>query len=106
MAVPLARSTPRQARYGRMLMGFLAYLVGMNLMLMGTRWLEDGKIAAELGLWWLVLPLLAIALWLYFADGRMRRAKLARVDEARCDETVPEDPRPLRRPRRASARCC
>src|SRR5688572_1010752 len=76
MAIPLARSMPRQARYGRVMTGFLGYMIGMNLMLMGTKWLEKGKISAALGLWWLVLPLLAIALWLYFFDGRMRRAKL------------------------------
>jgi lipopolysaccharide export system permease protein len=75
LAVPLARSTPRQARYGRMLMGFLTYLVGMNLMLMGTKWLEDGRLAPQLGLWWLVLPLLAVATWLYFSDGRLRRPR-------------------------------
>lgn len=75
MAIPLARSMPRQARYGRVITGFLSYMFGMNLMLMGTKWLEKGKISAELGLWWLVLPLLAVALWLYFTDGRMRRAK-------------------------------
>ncbi|MFC3551505.1 LPS export ABC transporter permease LptF [Lysobacter cavernae] len=75
MAVPLARSMPRQARYGRILMGFLAYLIGQNLMMAGRGWLEDGKIAGFLGLWWLVLPALAIALWLYFRDGRLGRAK-------------------------------
>ncbi len=75
LAVPLARSTPRQARYGRMLMGFLTYLVGMNLMLMGGKWLENGRLAPELGLWWLVLPLLVGALWLYFTDGRLRRPR-------------------------------
>jgi lipopolysaccharide export system permease protein len=73
MAVPLARSTPRQARYGRLGMGFLAYLVGMQMMLMGTDWLETGRIAPVLGLWWLVLPLLVLAAWLYATDGRMRR---------------------------------
>ncbi|GAB3348539.1 LPS export ABC transporter permease LptF [Lysobacter tyrosinilyticus] len=77
MAIPLARSMPRQARYGRVMSGFLAYMIGMNLMLMGTKWLEKGKIPAELGLWWLVLPLLGVALWLYFFDGRMRRSKPA-----------------------------
>jgi lipopolysaccharide export system permease protein len=75
LAVPLARSTPRQARYGRMLMGFLTYLVGMELMLMGTKWLETGKIASEFGLWWLVLPLLALSAWLYFTDGRLRQPR-------------------------------
>ena len=71
MAVPLARSPPRQARYGRIVLGFLAYVVGVNLMLLGREWLADGKIPAALGLWWLVLPLLAVGAWLYLADGHV-----------------------------------
>src|SRR5690606_27191080 len=31
LTVPLARSSPRQQRYGRLMLGFLAYLVGLNL---------------------------------------------------------------------------
>ena len=76
LAVPLARSPPRQARYGRILVGFLAYIFGMNLMLLGTDWLSDGKLPMGLGLWWLVLPLLVVAAWLYLGDGRMRRSRL------------------------------
>lgn len=76
LAVPLARSPPRQARYGRILLGFLAYIVGMNLMLLGTEWLANGTLPRTLGLWWLVLPLLAVALWMYFADGRVRAPRL------------------------------
>ena len=79
MAVPLARSTPRQARYGKILVGFLAYLIGQNLMTAGRGWLEDGKIATGLGLWWLVVPIMAIALWLYFRDGRVGRPKAVRA---------------------------
>ncbi len=75
LAVPLARSPPRQARYGRITLGFLAYVVGMNLMLLGTDWVSDGKIPAVLGLWWLVLPLLGFAAWMYFGDGRMARSR-------------------------------
>jgi lipopolysaccharide export system permease protein len=73
LAVPLARSPPRQARYGRITLGFLAYVVGMNLMLLGTDWVADGKLPAALGLWWLVLPLLGFGAWMYFSDGRMKR---------------------------------
>ena len=72
LAVRLARSPPRQARYGRMMMGFLAYVLGMNLMIMGTDWVEDGKVPAALGLWWLVLPLLAFCIWMYVSDGRLK----------------------------------
>ncbi|RDY68856.1 LPS export ABC transporter permease LptF [Lysobacter soli] len=83
MAVPLARSMPRQARYGRILIGFLAYLIGQNLMTAGRGWLEDGKIATGLGLWWLIVPIMAIALWLYFTDGRLGRRKAKAADGAR-----------------------
>lgn len=69
LAVPLARSSPRQARYGRILVGFLAYIVAMNLMLLGTDWLGDGKLPMAVGLWWLVIPLLGVGAWLYFGDG-------------------------------------
>jgi lipopolysaccharide export system permease protein len=78
LAVPLARSSPRQARYGRILIGFLAYLIGMNLTMLGTDWLGSGKLPLAAGLWWLVLPLLALAAWMYFDDGRVRRAGLWR----------------------------
>lgn len=78
LAVPLARTTPRQARYGSVLMGFLAYLIGNNFMMMGTGWIEDGKIPSALGLWWLTLPLLAVSAWLYLRDGRVARRSKAR----------------------------
>ncbi|GAA4853878.1 LPS export ABC transporter permease LptF [Luteimonas vadosa] len=72
LAVPLARSPPRQARYGRVLVGFLAYIVAMNFTLLGTEWVSKGVVPQALGLWWLVLPLLAVAAWIYFGDGRIK----------------------------------
>lgn len=76
LAVPLARSSPRQARHGRLLLAFLAYLVGMNLMYLGTQWLAEGKLPTLAGLWWLSLPMLALAGWLYFRDGQVSRPRL------------------------------
>ncbi|WNH50822.1 LPS export ABC transporter permease LptF [Stenotrophomonas oahuensis] len=75
MTLPLARSSPRQQRYGRMMLAFLAYLVGMNLMFIGTGWIADGKVPGSLGLWWLSLPLLGLALWMYFRDGKLSRPR-------------------------------
>lgn len=77
LTVPLARSSPRQQRYGRLMLGFLAYLVGLNLMFIGVRMLADGKLPAPVGLWWLTLPLMALAIWLYLRDGRLPRARRA-----------------------------
>lgn len=82
MAVPLARSPPRQARYGTMALAFLAYVVGFNLMSLGTRWLADGKVPTAVGLWWLLLPLLVLAAWMYFRDGRVAAPRWRRGREA------------------------
>jgi lipopolysaccharide export system permease protein len=76
IAVPLARSPPRQPRYGRILIGFLAYLFGTNMMLLGTDWLGSGKLPMAAGLWWLVIPMLLAGMWMYFTDGRMRRSRM------------------------------
>ncbi|QIL21486.1 LPS export ABC transporter permease LptF [Thermomonas sp. HDW16] len=74
LAVPLSRSSPRQARYGSMLLAFLAYLVGVFLMILGTQWLAEGKLPVVAGLWWLLLPMLALGAWLYARDGRVAKA--------------------------------
>src|SRR3546814_13036542 len=79
LAVPLGRSSPRQTRYGRVMLGFLAYMVGTNLMWMGTDWLAKGKMPLALGLGWMLWPLLAIAAGAYVRAGRLRRAPMRRA---------------------------
>ncbi|WP_240125513.1 LPS export ABC transporter permease LptF [Thermomonas alba] len=73
LAVPLARTGPRQSRHGAMLLAFLVYLVSLFLMVLGTQWLAEGRIPAAAGLWWLLLPLLALAAFRYARDGRLTR---------------------------------
>ena len=75
LTLPLARSAPRQQRYGRIMLAFLAYMVGINMMIVGSGWLAKGKLPAQAGLWWLTLPLLVLAVWLYFRDGKLGRAR-------------------------------
>lgn len=77
LAVPLSRSAPRQQRYGKVMLAVLAYMAGINTMIVGTQWLAEGRIPGGLGLWWLTLPLLALAIWMYVRDGRLGRGKKA-----------------------------
>ncbi len=77
-AMPLARSEPRQPQYGLILFALLVYLVGMILLLLGTGLIGAGKLPAWLGLWWVHLPMLLLAVWLYARDGRLPKAGKAR----------------------------
>jgi len=70
-ALPLARSEPRQPQYGLVLFSLLVYLVGMLLLLLGTGLIGTGRIPGWLGLWWVHLPMLALAAWLFLRDGRV-----------------------------------
>mgnify|MGYP002778097569 CR=1 FL=1 len=78
LALPLSRSPPRQARYGRMIIAVLAYAFGMNLLVLGKAWLGSGQLPMALGLWWLHVPALAMALWLVWRDGEPPRRRARR----------------------------
>jgi lipopolysaccharide export system permease protein len=70
-AMPLGRSEPRQPQYGLVLFALLVYIVGMILMLLGTGLIGNGRFPAWLGLWWVHLPMLGLAVWLFLRDGRL-----------------------------------
>jgi lipopolysaccharide export system permease protein len=75
LAMPMARSEPRTPRYGRLIAAFLAYLVGMNMLILGTSTIAQGRLPSWLGLWWLHVPAIAIAAWLFWRDGRPPQAQ-------------------------------
>ena len=52
LAVPLARSAPRQSRFRQMLFAILAYAVVFNLAIIAKGWVESGLVGAFPGLWW------------------------------------------------------
>lgn len=86
LALPLSRTPPRAARYGGVLVALLGYLLYVNLLMLGRAWLADGSLPAWLGLWWVHLPALAIALWLLHRDGRLRAPKQQVMTRARDGE--------------------
>jgi lipopolysaccharide export system permease protein len=75
LALPLSRTPPRSARYGRILVALLSYILYLNLLALGRAWIADGSLPDWLGLWWVHLPALALALWLLWSDERLRPAR-------------------------------
>ncbi|MBS0575339.1 MAG: LPS export ABC transporter permease LptF [Proteobacteria bacterium] len=78
LALPLARSEPRQPRYDLLLLALALYVTYTSLMLVGRSYLVAGKIHGWLGLWWLHLPLLLLGLWLLRRDGAVRAPRAVR----------------------------
>lgn len=72
LAWPLARSSPREPRYARLLLALLAWLVYYNLLLLGRSWLAADALPAAAGLWWVHLPTLLLALWLIRSGERLK----------------------------------
>jgi lipopolysaccharide export system permease protein len=70
LALPLARSEPRTPRYGRLIAAVAAYVLGMNLLILGANQIGAGNIPPWAGLWWLHLPALVLAGLLFKRDGR------------------------------------
>jgi lipopolysaccharide export system permease protein len=64
VALPLSRLRPRQGRYARVWVALVLYVVYLNLLTAGEAWLGHGQIPPLLGLWWVhvVVILLAVAM--------------------------------------------
>lgn len=64
LAVPLSHIQPRQGRYGKVVLGILAYLLYSQLLGLGQAWIAKGKLPPAIGLWWVHALMLALAMWL------------------------------------------
>jgi len=75
LAVPLSRSRPRQGKYAKMLGAVLIYAVYYNLMGMARTWVEQQRVAAQPGIWWvpMVLAVLILVFFIPWSWLRPRR---------------------------------
>jgi lipopolysaccharide export system permease protein len=64
LAVPLAHTSPRAGRYGKLVLGIVAYLIYSNLLALGQAWLAKSYMPAGLGLWWVHGIVAMLAFWL------------------------------------------
>lgn len=69
IAVPLARTRPREGRYGRLVLGVLFFVLYSNLLAVGYAWIEDERVPASLGLWWVHAAALGVG-WLVTRSWR------------------------------------
>ncbi len=80
LAVPLARTRPREGFYSNLLIGILLYMVYANLMAVVRNWIDEGQLPPVPGMWWVHLLPLCVAAWMFRSPKRAgkRRVKGAR----------------------------
>jgi lipopolysaccharide export system permease protein len=78
LAIPLARSGPRAGRYARLGFAILIYVIYSNLLGVGRTLVEDGRVPASLGLWWVHGLVLAVGAMMLFQQMNGFRRLAAR----------------------------
>jgi lipopolysaccharide export system permease protein len=67
LAVPLSKSSPRQGRYGRLVVAILLFVIYYNLLATVKYWVGEGLVPAAIGLWW--VPALPVLLTIILLNG-------------------------------------
>ena len=75
LALPLAKSSPREPRYARLLIALLAWLIYFNCLGVGRAMLSQGKWSPQLGFWWVHIPTLLIAVYLIWRSQQLPAAR-------------------------------
>ncbi len=65
LAVPLSRVNPRQGRFAKLVPAILLYIAYFGLLLASRDWLAQGLLPAFIGLWWVHLFFLGLAVLLF-----------------------------------------
>lgn len=78
LGVPLARSSPREPRYARLLIALLAWIVYYNFLAICRAKLEAGAFDARIGFWCVQIPAALIAAYLIRRGQRLPRPRAAR----------------------------
>ena len=73
LALPLSRSSPRESRYGSLLIAVLCYLIYSNCLALSRTWIATGKLSPGFGMWWVYVPTALIAAYLIWRGERVRK---------------------------------
>jgi lipopolysaccharide export system permease protein len=76
LTVPLSRSSPRQGRYGRMVVAILLFVIYYNFLATAKYWVSEGKVPSVIGLWW--VPVLTLLLTMALLGGERLMCRFRR----------------------------
>lgn len=68
VAVPLSRVNPRSGKYAKILPAILLFIIYANFIFVARDWVAAGKISPWIGMWWLHVTVVIIALLLIWRN--------------------------------------
>jgi len=75
LALPLAKSSPREPRYARLLIALLSWVIYYNCLAIGRSKLSQGVLDPRIGFWWVQVPTALLALYLLWRSQRLPRPR-------------------------------
>jgi len=75
LALPLAKSSPREPRYARLLIALLSWVIYYNCLAIGRSKLSQGVLDPRIGFWWVQVPTALLALYLLWRSKRLPRPR-------------------------------
>ena len=75
LALPLAKSSPREPRYARLLIALLAWMIYNSCVTLGRSWMSQGRMSPLLGFWWLQIPTALIALFMLWRSQMLPKPR-------------------------------
>lgn len=80
LAVPLSRTSPRQGKYAKLIIGILLFIAYSNLLVIAKSWVEKGDVSTQIGLWWVhgVVILLIVILFTKQQNPHLFKVRLKR----------------------------
>lgn len=64
LGLPLSHINPRQSKFAKIIPAAIIYIVYANMLFMTREWVSNGHLSPWIGMWWVHLAALFLALWL------------------------------------------
>ena len=63
LGLSISKTSPRDAKYGSLILGLLIYIVYLNLLTIALSLIKQGKVPPSLGTWWVHALFIGYGFW-------------------------------------------
>jgi len=83
LALPMAKSSPREPRYARLLIALLAWVIYNTSITFARNWISQGRLPPSIGFWPIQIPTALIALYMLWSSQQLPKPRPLKTAGAR-----------------------